>query len=316
MAAINWDSNFNQQQKYLAQIINRDTSKGKDSPIRPYLAQHKIVLADLNTSATQALKYEAERIDLEGKAKQGHEKRDLVFDPIWDNTRKMYQSLKKFYDKNEVAFVQDWGVEITVDGKLLYPQDFLGKTLVVQRLLTKHASYTDPDKPSPLTTFIAANDIDVKTMATDIDIAKKADVDASNFDDQAMSRTEQRNKLWDPVFDKIKDIGQYLNTLYPKDGREVGLWGIPVVLNPTPKGSTETNVPPGGTINKKDARIGYFFKNIGKTDLDIQSGGKKKSAVQTVKPDEEIVLGKGFSNIIVSNINPLEKGRFRIYKKG
>lgn len=315
MAAINWDSNFNVQQKYLTQLIKQDTQKGNDSPIRPFLAQHNIVLADLSTDAAQSGKYDAERLDLEGKAKQGHDKRDDLFKPVWTKSQKMLQSLKKFYDENQVAFVQDWGVETTVNGKLLYPKDFTGKTLVVQRLLAKHASYTDPAKPSPLSTYIAVNKIDVKAMATDLDAAKKADADASGYEDLAMNKTTLRNKAWDPVFEKIKSIGQFLSSIYPDDPTEVGLWGIPIVLNPTAKESSESTVPPGTTVIKKALKIGYVLKNTGETDLYIQSGGKKKSEVKTVKPTEEMLIAKGFSRLQVENKDPLQKGIFIVYKK-
>lgn len=109
--------------------------------------------------------------------------------------------------------------------RINYPEIFSRLTKLFFNMKAKH----DADGPaSPLTPFLAQQEID---LATDLSATNNATAKDQLFDQKqrdAEKLTKQRDKLFDPVFGGMKKELQFLKKFYVGNVKELGDWGVTV----------------------------------------------------------------------------------------
>ena len=316
MAAIKWKNGYNAQQKHLKGIVDTHAKQGKDSVIIPFLKQQGIDLAAMVNLQTEAKAHEQLRHSKKSTAESLFGERNLIFQPIWKVVLRMVQYLKSLYGKNNVLLLSDWGVKVLVDGRVKHPTQFLYRVAAVKQLVNKHFEYTDVQNPSLLAAFITENNIDMHSILPAIQKAELIHTDAQQNLRESQHETQLRNKAWRPVMRDIRKIGNYLHSLYPNAPRNLGEWGIDIVLKSVKKANSVSTVPLGGRAKeKKGVKNGAYLKNLGDSTLIVESGGKIKRPARELQPNEEMSIKKGYSVVRVRCKDETKKGKFRIYER-
>jgi hypothetical protein len=311
MARVKWSKNVLEVQKSANAIVAKDINDADKSVIKPYLVKHNIVLAEVKTGMELVVKKDADRVLEEGDANAKLADRDALMMPIENVLHGWGQRLKSYYSDN-IKEVQSWSIVILESGKIVYPADFLSKVSLVQSILLKHASFKAP-AVSPLEVYNTENDVNVATISANLTLAMNANEQAQAKRNAATTATADRNKLYKPISKTLKGISGEICSIYPNDPNKWKDWGLDVVLEPVKKQAERTvKVPKGKTIKKTNIVIGTVFKNTGNVDLLIEKGGKKKGAPVLVKQSEEILMGKGYSTIVVTAAEVLKDGAFTV----
>jgi hypothetical protein len=112
-----------------------------------------------------------------------------------------------------------------VMARINYPEDFLNQTVLFENMKTKH----DADGAgSPLNDFLTQQGIDLvadeAATGSAIDTNKLFDSTSKAAEDN----TQDRNNLFDPVFDRLKTEVQFLKKFYAGNPAELGNWGVTV----------------------------------------------------------------------------------------
>src|SRR5436190_15124966 len=140
MAQLTIPADFERQHTLLQNIIAEDETLAADSPIRAFLQQQKIVLADDAAAGETARTHEAARSLLKKQSENYRQLRDNFFAKPWQNLTGSVQFLKKFYTGNTKE-LGNWGVTITEGGKVIYPAAFDDRIAVSGDFVQKHQSF-------------------------------------------------------------------------------------------------------------------------------------------------------------------------------
>lgn len=311
MARVKWNNNVLEVQKSVNAIVAKDTNDADKSVIKPYLVKHNIALAEVKTGMELVVKKDAERVLLEGDANAKLADRDALMAPIENTMHEWGQRLKSYYSDN-IKEVQSWSIVILEGGKIEYPTDFLSKVSLVQSILVKHASFKGQNV-SPLEVYNTENNVNVATISANLALAMSANEEAQAKRNAATTATAEKNKLYKPISKTLKGISGEICSIYPNDPNKWKNWGLNVVLEPVKKqGERTVKVPKGKTIRKTNVVTGTVFKNTGNVDLLIEKGGKKKATPILVKQSEEVLIGKGYSKIVVTATEELKDGEFTV----
>lgn len=269
------------------------------NPLAAYLAQQGIDLAADDIARETALDFEKERREKSGKAENRTQQRDLKFDPVFAHLRDYYQFLKKFYKPNFMQ-ISEWGAPITVSGRIAYPPEFSERLAIFKLLKEKYDSFMPPGT-SPLDPYLNLYLLSIITQNMDVDDAADLHEAAKAFHGQAEDATQDRNNVWNPVMEHLRDIGGFLMSLYTNNPKELNEWGYVVDDSPRAPKQVVSKVKLGSAVTVGNCIIGGTFKNIGNVALLVYKGKTATGASVNVLPGETYGITKGFSTITVVN---------------
>ena len=106
---------------------------------------------------------------------------------------------------------------------------------------------------------------------------------------------------WQPIEKQLKDIGQYLLTVFTKTPRKASDWGFAIDESPTAAKIVNTKIKLGDKTTLKGVVIGGTLKNNGSTDLHIYKGSSTTGNPIIIHAGESFGIQKGYSIITVSN---------------
>jgi hypothetical protein len=109
--------------------------------------------------------------------------------------------------------------------RINYPEEFVRQTALFKKMKAKH----DADGPgSPITPFLTQQGIDLVADDAATDSATDTDLLFQSLARGAEDETQDRNRLFDPVMDRLRGEVQFLKKFYKGNPAELGLWGVTV----------------------------------------------------------------------------------------
>jgi hypothetical protein len=279
--------------------------------IAAFLASQGINLVDDNTAKDSASAFDQTRSDKSKQAENFTQKRDLEFDPVFGRLRDYAQFLKKFY-KPVTSELGNWGLPVTVTGRINYPTEFAQRTEVVEALSVKYATY--PAGTSPLDPYLTLHGYSITDDMTAVTDARGFHEQAKQLAKDAEDATEDRNNEWLPVVEHLRSIGAFLMALYNNNPKELGNWGFVVDDSPRAPKVVVSKVKLSSSVVISNCIIGGTFKNIGSVPLNVFKGTTATGAFVTVAAGEMYGIAKGFSNITVVNTSSLTTGVFSVLR--
>jgi len=111
--------------------------------------------------------------------------------------------------------------------RIKYSHDFLKRSTLFYAVEEKHSH---DGASSPLIAFLAQQGIDLVKDKEATDKAVAADDLFGNTSRLAEDHTQDRNNLFNPAFKELKNMIQYLKSLYVGNAKELGNWGVTVDL--------------------------------------------------------------------------------------
>lgn len=106
-----------------------------------------------------------------------------------------------------------------------YPEEFVNQTALFKKMKAKH----DADGGgSPLTPFLTQQGISLAADDAATDSATDTNLIFQELDRGAEDETQDRNKLFDPVMERLRGEIQFLKKFYKGNPAELGNWGVTV----------------------------------------------------------------------------------------
>ena len=274
--------------------------------LNAYLAAQGINLVDLITHSETAAAYKNNHQLKMGLAENHREKRDNIFDPVFDNLVGCVQDLKSHY-RGETHMLGEWGITVN-SNRVVYPADFVLRKMLVVNFYTHHL---DEDS-SPLNHYLERKAIDPDAEIT------KAEAAADEHNQMMLTRGEAEDdredfdNLWKPIMSTIRGIGQRLKNHYDDNPQELIRWGFTIDQSSQAPRTRVTTLLLGQHITIGSVKIGSLFTNLGTTDLHVHKGKGTTGEYTLVAPGAKLGMQKGYSTITVANPNLLETGKFSV----
>jgi hypothetical protein len=298
MSRIIFPSDFAAQKKLLENIIAKHSQDGANSLLTSYLLQQQIDLDDCLTKANAAEGFNDQQFNTHQQSEKNNELKGFKSEAAIKNLKNEVQFLKKLFVSTPKE-LSDWGIRVIGNNRIQYPQNFNALARMAVAFFDKHLGYAAGT--SPLQAFVQRNNIDVAADKTAIEEAillkDKADTQA----EQAASFTQQRNVLWQPVVKKMKEIGDYLKSVYINNPYSLGDYGFLVEESKRKPRIVTTKILLGQSKTLKNLVIGSKLVNKGPVALVLYKGNKPVAQNITVLPGQTIEIPKGFSTITVVN---------------
>jgi hypothetical protein len=298
MARLIFPTDFASQKKLSEAIFSKHNNDGANSIIKTFMVDNEIDPAKFATKADAANKHEEAREFLFGQSTKYTQLRDVLMKQPTSNFKSCVQTLKKHY-KSAPHKLSDWGITVEGAAKVVYPTKFIGMSSLMKNFADKHLTMTAGT--SPLDNFLAENEIDLAKDKAEIVKAIAYDTDADKKAEESAKETELLNVCWQPVAKQLKDIGQYLLTVFTKTPRKASDWGFAINESPTAAKEINTKIKLGDKATLSGVIIGGTLKNTGTTDLHIYKGNKIIGNPIIIHAGESFGIQKGYSTITICN---------------
>jgi len=307
MSRIIYPEDFVEQTKLQADIRAKHNNDGAGSPLTTFLTAQNIDLEADFTTGQNALAQNTESKTKYRESEKLNESRDLKFKPVMRHLRGSIQFLKAYYGPN-ISTLGDWGVTVDNDDRIVYPSDFPSRYLLFKDFKAKHDSFAPGE--SPLDLYLTQQEIDLNVLDT---AADEADTDHDDFitnSNDAEEATAQRNVLWEPVWEHVHQIGNFLKALFSANAKKLGQWGFRIDHSPRKPRLRKSTVLPQQQRKVTGLVIGRKLRNTGPVPIDVYNGKVIAGIPLIVQPNEEIAMLKGYSRIIVDNTSATETATF------
>lgn len=231
MSRINYPADFIERTNLFYAIEKKHTEDGADSPLTDFLTQKEIDLAKNKTKTDSAVVSHKAFTKQSDASEDFKEKRDNFWKPVMSDFRMEAQHIKAFYKGNPKQ-LGDWALRVDGKSRIVFPEEFKA---VSDMFLEFYKKYKELGDKSPLNKFLKANEIDIAQDKADTDEAQIAHKEMGKADKAAEKFRKQRDTDFDPVFKDIRDIGQFLKSLFAKNPKKLGDWGFTIDDSPLPK---------------------------------------------------------------------------------
>jgi hypothetical protein len=309
MARIVIPINFHDQQKLFTDIIAKHTADGAGSVLITFFTEQDLDPVDMGMVSAQALTHDNNFNLFTKEAEDLTEKRNLLFTDVMDKVRQIGQFLKSLYKPN-VQQVGNFGFAVNESGKIVYPPEFIERHTLCKAIKTKHDTYAAGT--SPLEVFLTEQDFTIADFNSAVDAAKTHHDNSHAKQQAAENATEQRDLLWLPLVDNLRDIGDFLKKLYPDNPRKLGSWGFTVDDSPQQPVLRTSKLLPLTQKVIRGVIIGSDLKNTGEIPLNIHRGEDTSEPPTTVPPGQVMVVLGGHSLITAANTSATVTARLQV----
>jgi len=305
MARLNYPEEFDRQTKLFQKMKAKHDADGAASPIIAFLAQQGIDLNADNTATNNAIAKDV-LFDKKNRVAEDHtQDRNNLFNPVFDNMKKEFQFLKKFYAGNP-AELGNWGA--TINGNaIVYPPEFEEKVKLFRDLKAKHDSF--PGGSSPLEPFLIQNVIEILSEEADVNAAEVKHDDAKQAEKDAEDYREDRDNFFDPVMANVRSIAQFLKGLFVNNPKELGHWGYVVDDSPRDPKFRESTITAGIPKTITGVKLGSQVENTGTVPLLLHKGDEPGPEPFTLHPEMRFTIKRGFGTLTVENPDPAQEGK-------
>lgn len=303
-------ADFVGQQTLQTAINKKFLADGAGSVLNGYFTDHAIVFATDITDGAAAKVFDTNSsLDL-GTSEAATIDRDNAFELPWKRTLNWVQYLKVHFKPNPKELV-NWGIPALVGGEIKYPSDFAGRSAITSAIIAKHLGYP-VGTTSPLQPFITANGDDITALAAKVVTADESDLIKTEKKSSSVVLTGKRRKKWATPNTHLKNIGEFLKTLYPDDNETMGLYGFVEVDTPLPTTLRTVTLLPLRDKEIAGIVLGSVLENTGSFPFVIYTGRKKAGPAIPVAVGQKIGMNKGFSTIVSSNPNSMGTVTFTV----
>ena len=298
MARFGITESFEGRKSLFLSINEKHTTDGAASVLTDYLLGEKIVMSDNAASVGIASTHETNRFLFAGQASIQHKLRDNNFAVPWKDTLGAVQFLKH-ENKDNVKELTQWGIPITVDGKVKYPVGFDARALIVNAFWAKHGSF--PVGKSPLKVYVAENGITPAKTLSSVADAITADGAASVSIGQSRQETELRDASFDGVVSNVRNIGNFLMKLYLKTPTKVNDWGFVVETSAQPATTKTITLKTSELKTISHVKMDSVLNNTGTNELHLYKGKTTTGNPVIVHGGENFTVLRGYGIITVTN---------------
>jgi len=306
-------SNFSKRIELFRTIKSRIDLDGDASPLLEMMAQKHIDLdADTKKGAAAVVFDDNFRL-LSKKSQNQKQQVDAAMKIVIKDTTGAYQNLKSLYEPN-FKEVGDWGAVITDGGKFTNPITYEGWMDWFTLLKAKNDSYTTP-AVSPLLSYVTTTGMSLTDDATNgaAALVKQA-LQEANKSASEKARQDRDNKF-NPVMNHVRSIVKFLMTLYPNNVKQLGLYGITVVL--TPKVIKIRNKVLKASTSSLNVRvaIGSTVVNTGTIPMPVYKGATISGTPVMLAVGGTYTIARGYSQISFHNPTTDTKGMVKLIPK-
>ena len=296
MARINYPVDFLNRTQLFLNIKKKHDSDGGSSPLIAFLVQQAIDLAADATATNIALEKHDQFEENARAAEEATEARNNLFHPVFSRLRGSVQFLKGFYTGNEKELGL-WGVQVNA-GRMAYPSDFLRRAGLFNTFKARHDAL---GAASPLTPYLAEHNIDLTADGADTVKAETKHDQMQQAWMDAEELREDRDNLFNPVFENVRSIGQFLKALFVKNPKELGHWGYTVDDSPRKGRKATVTVAPQSRRIVRRLLIGKELTNKGPAEVVVHQGEAEGKDSITLSPTNGITITRGWSSVTVVN---------------
>lgn len=298
MARINFPNTFAGLVKLFTDFKAKYDAEAGASVTQPFLDEQSIDPTADEAAVTDAVAANTVFSKAEKDGEEFSEQRDDLFDPVFKDHTGCVQFLKKLFRGN-VTKLGEWGQTVDARGRVSYPPDFMGRTIVVKDLITKHGSF--PVGTSPLLPYLTENSISLTTNATDVTNAVTAHNNFLAQDSLREEKREERDTKIAPVEEHLRGIAQFLVGLFSKTPKKAGQWGFEVDDSARPSQESIKKIPVSGIKTVRNVDVGSLLTNNGPQSVTILPGTGEKGGAVTVLAGKKLLIAKTFGTLTVQN---------------
>ena len=238
---------------------------------------------------------------------------NALMKPIIANTTGAYQYLKTLFDPNFKA-VGDYGATISDSGKFTYPVGTVAWMGEFELMKAKYDSFIAP-LICPLALFNTQNNISLTINSTNGALALvKLTTQEEDTKSSELSR-EKRDIKFAPILKDIRTIIKFLMKLYPDNVKELGLYGITIVLTPKVAKARTIKLAFGQSKLKVKLTIGSIVSNTGTETINIYKGKDMSGTPIPLSTGKKWIAAKGYSYVCFANTSQTNTATFAILPK-
>jgi len=225
MARIKYTTEFMSKTALFYSVYNKNVKDGPKSILKQFLAEENIDMAKNKTGVDKAIETHKVFQKLYKQSEDFTQMRDNLFSPVFDNLKESVQFLKTWYRRN-VRELGNWGITVDGDNAVKYPPSFEEK---YELFITFYNKNKEMGEKSPLIPFLEENFIDMDKDKADADQANEYSLQGKQARLDYKEESNKRDRIFDPIFNSIRAIGQFLKRLFPKEMHKLGEWGYNIV---------------------------------------------------------------------------------------
>jgi hypothetical protein len=232
------------------------------------------------------------------------EQRDLLLNPAFRQHRDLVQYMKGV-KRGKVHELGDWGQTVDGDNRISYPTDFLGKKKCIVDFINKHNAY--PPGTSPLELYLTEHPaIDlVQTLADMTDAQTKHD-DFIQKNKDKEEQYELRDTKFEPVYQHILGIGQFLINTYPATPQHLGRWGFEINKASAKEVQRTITISQSATTTVYNAVQGSKVTNKGNVAVNMYPGKTTDGSPFMLGAGETFTIKFRFGTFTVENPSPTD----------
>lgn len=306
-------SNFSKKIDLLNTIKKKVDADGDASPLLEMMAKKLIDLDADTVKGAAAIVFDDDFRFLSKKSQNQKQQVDAAMKIVIKDTTGAYQNLKSLCEPN-FKEVGDWGAVITDGGKFTNPITYEGWMDWFTLMKAKNDSYATP-AVSPLLSYLTTMGVSLSDDATNGAAALvKQSLQEANKSASEKARQDRDNKF-NPVMNHLRSIVKFLMTLYPDNVKELGLYGITVVLTAKVAKVRKVKILFGQTKLKVKLVLKSIITVTGTEGINIYKGKTVSGTPIHVPAGGKWLTTKGYSIVCIANASTTNDALFSILPK-
>ena len=290
---------FPEKVALLKKMIAKVNADGDTGPLVAMLEKKGIDLSVDAANALLAVGYDDDFKSFDKLGQSLHQQIEGLMKPIIANTTGAFQFLKTLFEPNFKA-VGDYGATISDSGKFTYPTTTVTWMDLFTAMKEENDSFIAP-LVSPLLRYNTENKISLTLNATNgasalaKQTAQEEDVKSSE------NAREKRDNKFLPIVVHMRTIIRFLMKLYPDNTKELGLYGVTIVLMPKVAKKKSVKLAMGDSKLKAKLIVGSTISNTGEEAINVYKGKTISGTPVAVDAGKKWVVAAGFSIACIQN---------------
>ena len=303
-------SDFPSQQVLLTNLHKKVTDDGEGGELVAFLEEKGIVLSDDVAKGVLAAGHHTDNLAYAKKGQKYCSERDVFMMPVITHFKGSSQFLKAYYTP-ETKSLGDWGILVTIGGKITLPTDVEGWSTSLDDLNTQNESYESPEV-SPLVQYLTKKGI---ILADDIASCASATLKQTAMTTAKSSAGVSHHDMviqWSIPLQHIRTIGVFLMKLHAGNEQYLTDYGYKIVESAKVLKTRNIKIPFGFTRLKQKAKLGGAFINTGTETLHIYAGKTIAGIPIILLAGAKLIVPKGYSSFCVTNTSATISAKLQV----
>ena len=308
MSRITYPLRFTERTNLFKQLKAKHDADAATSVLIPFVTAESIDLIADDKATDFAIVAHNLSKQAEKDAEKFSSERDRMFEPVFDDHKRCVQFLKKLFTSN-VHRLGDWGVTVNNESRIEYPSDFQQRTLAIKLFINMHNTFAPGT--SPLQPFLDENVIDLVANQTASNNALTAHADYMSRAAISEQQREERDTLFDPVMEHVRQCGAYLMHLFDTKPHKLGDWGFIIDNSPQATRIAKGEINPGQTKVLRNVAVESILANIGAVNLKIYKGIAPIGTPVILDPNQNFTVVRNYGTMTLVNESTTETGQYQ-----